>query len=333
MAEFDFGRDTAVQVLYPELKPYQRHQLKVSAPHELYVDEAGNPDGIPLLFVHGGPGAACDFSARRFYDPEVYRIVSYDQRGCGRSTPHGDLTDNDSSNLIADMEAIRQFLGIEKWVLFGGSWGSTLSLLYAQAHADRVLGLILRGIFLCRQTDLNWLYKNGASRVFPDHWKDFVNLIPEAERDNLLKAYYQRLTGTDELVRMAAAKSWASWESHCSRLRPSPDVLERLARSHNTLALSRIETHFFMHDGFIEENQILNNMAKIRDIPGKIIHGRYDMVCPLDNAQSLHTHWPASELHIIRDAGHSASEPGLVDALIRATADMAKSLEIRGWRK
>ncbi|MBL4819582.1 MAG: prolyl aminopeptidase [Gammaproteobacteria bacterium] len=316
-------------ILYPELKPYIRHQLKVSDIHELYLDEAGDPDGIPLLFLHGGPGSACDANSRRFYDPEIYRIITFDQRGCGRSSPHAELEENNTANLIADIEAIRNFLSIDKWVLFGGSWGATLALLYAQAYPQRVLAMILRGTFLCRQSDLDWLYKTGASRVFPDHWKEFVNFIPELERHNLIEAYYKRLTGADELASMAAAKSWASWEFHCSRLRPSSDVHKLVTKQHNALALSKIETHWFMHDGFIEENQIMNDISRISDIPAKIIHGRYDMVCPLDNSVTLHDKWPTSELYIVRDAGHSASEPGIIDALIRATQDMAEFLESR----
>lgn len=314
-------------VLFPEIKPYKRHQLKVSDQHELYVDEAGNPEGLPVLFVHGGPGAACDASSRRFYDPAVYRIVTFDQRGCGRSTPHSSLEDNTSQDLVEDIEKIRQHLDVDKFVLFGGSWGSTLSLLYAQAYPQHVSAMILRGIFLCRQQDMDWLYKDGANRIFPDHWDEFVRHIPESERDDLLRAYYERLTGDDELARMAAAKAWAAWEGNCAKLRPSAETLAKFTKPHNAMALSRIETHFFMHKGFIEENQILQNMGSIADIPGRIIHGRYDIVCPLDNAQVLHNHWPASELHIVRDAGHSASEPGTVDALIRATHDISKSFE------
>lgn len=314
-------------VLFPEIKPYKRHQLKVSEQHELYIDEAGNSQGLPVLFVHGGPGAACDASSRRFYDPAVFRIVTFDQRGCGRSTPHSSLEENTTQDLVNDIEAIRQHLEIDKFVLFGGSWGSTLSLLYAQAYPQHVTALILRGVFLCRQQDMDWLYKDGANRIFPDYWEEFVKHIPEPERDDLLKAYYERLTGNDELARMAAAKAWAAWEGNCAKLRPSAETLAKFTKPHNAMALSRIETHFFMHDGFIEENQILKNMEKIAEIPGRIIHGRYDIVCPLENAQLLHQHWPASELHIVRDAGHSASEPGTVDALIRATHDISKSLE------
>jgi len=314
-------------VLYPELKPYQRHSLRVSELHELYVDEAGNPDGIPVLFVHGGPGGGCDASSRRFYDPAVYRIVTFDQRGCGRSTPHGELAENTSQNLIADIEAIRVRLDIDSWVLFGGSWGSTLSLLYAQHHPERVKALILRGIFLCRQCDFDWLYKDGANRIFPDYWEEFIKPIPPSERDDLAQAYYSRLLGDDELLRMGAAKAWSAWEANCSKLRPSPTALAKFTKPHNALALARIETHYFVNKGFIDENHILNNMQSIKDIPGRIVHGRYDMVCPLDNALSLHQQWPNSELVIVRDAGHSASEPGTVDALIRVVSDIAKQLK------
>ena len=314
-------------VLYPELKPYQRHSLKVSELHELYIDEAGDPDGVPVLFVHGGPGGGCDASSRRFYDPALYRIITFDQRGCGRSTPHGELSDNTTQDLIADMEAIREHLGIESWVLFGGSWGSTLSLLYAQHHPQRVKALILRGIFLCRQCDFDWLYKDGANRIFPDYWEEFIKPIPQSERGDLAQAYYSRLLGDDELLRMGVAKAWSAWEGNCSKLRPSSTALAKFTKPHNALAMARIETHYFVNKGFIDENHILNSMQSIKDIPGRIVHGRYDMVCPLDNALSLHQQWPNSELVIVRDAGHSASEPGTVDALIRVVADIAKQLK------
>ncbi len=314
-------------VLYPELKPRNRLQIRVSDIHELYVDEAGNPDGIPVLFVHGGPGGACDASSRRFYDPAVFRIITFDQRGCGRSTPHGELRENTTAHLLDDMEVIRQQLNVEKWVLFGGSWGSTLSLLYAIKYPDRVLAMILRGIFLCRKEDFDWLYKDGANRIFPDAWEEFLKPIPESEQDNLISAYAKRLTGEDELVRMAAAKSWSAWEGSCSKLRPSPETLAKFTKPHNALALARIETHYFLNNGFVEENHILKNVSTISAIPGRIIHGRYDIVCPLENAQALHRVWGNSELHIVRDAGHSASEPGNIDALIRAVKDIADELQ------
>ena len=317
-------------VLFPEIKPFKRHQVKVSDAHELYLDESGNRDGLPILFVHGGPGGACDASSRRFFDPQIFRIITFDQRGCGRSTPHGSLHDNATDHLVADMEIIRQHLGIDEWILFGGSWGSTLSLLYAQAFPSRVSAMILRGIFLCRQCDIDWLYKDGANRVFPDYWEEFVKAVPDSERGDLINAYYERLTGEDELARMSAAKSWSAWEGNCSKLRPSADALAKFTKPHNALALSRIETHFFRNNGFIEENQILKNMNSISAIPGRIVHGRYDMICPLNNANTLHQHWANSELHIVRDAGHSASEPGTVDALVRATQDIAKELQAAG---
>jgi proline iminopeptidase len=317
-------------VLFPEIKPFKRHQIKVSDTHELYLDESGNSDGLPVVFVHGGPGGGCDASSRRFFDPQIFRIITFDQRGCGRSTPHGSLEDNTTSHLIADMEIVREHLGIDIWILFGGSWGSTLSLLYAQANPSRVSAMILRGIFLCRQCDMDWLYKDGANRVFPDYWEEFIKGVPDSERGDLVNAYYKRLTGEDELARMAAAKSWSAWEGNCSKLRPSAEALAKFTKPHNALALSRIETHFFVNKGFIEENQILKNMSAIADIPGRIVHGRYDMVCPLNNANTLHQQWKNSELHIVRDAGHSASEPGTVDALVRATQDIAKELQAAG---
>ncbi|MDA1371267.1 MAG: prolyl aminopeptidase [Proteobacteria bacterium] len=319
-----------MHVLFPEIKPYKRQLLKVSEIHELYVDEAGNPDGIPVLFVHGGPGAGCDGSSRRFYDPEAYRIITFDQRGCGRSTPHAGLEENSTQDLVADMETIREHLKVEQWVLFGGSWGSTLSLLYAQKFPSRVSALILRGIFLGRQVDIDWFYKDGANRIFPDFWDEFMKAVPEAERSNLITAYYSRLTGDDELARMSAAKSWSAWEGNCSKLRPSAEVMAKFTKPHNALALSRIETHYFVNKCFLEENQILKNMGVITDISGLIIHGRYDIVCPLNNAVDLHHLWNNSELHIVRDAGHSASEAGNVDALIRATQETAKKLKTAG---
>lgn len=311
-------------VLFPEIKPYATHRLKVSSLHDLYLEEAGNPDGIPIVFVHGGPGAGSDASSRRFFDPDVYRIVVFDQRGAGRSTPHAELEDNTTQTLVADMEAIRHFLQIDKWVLFGGSWGSTLSLVYAQTYPENVMGLILRGIFLCRDEDLQWFYQSGASRIFPDYWEDYYEHIPEAERDDMIAAYYRRLIGQDEIARMGAAKNWSLWEGRCLTLRPSVQAVEKFSDPHLAMSLARIEAHYFINEAFMETNQILNNAHKLHGIPGIIVHGRYDVVCPLDNATALHKLWPDSELLIVRDAGHSALEPGIIDALVRATAEMAK---------
>ena len=313
-----------MMTLYPELKPYARHRLAVQAPHELYLEESGDPEGIPVLFVHGGPGIGCDSKSRRFFDPERYRIILFDQRGAGRSTPHAELENNHTQALVEDIEAIREYLGIEQWVLFGGSWGATLSLVYAQAHAKRVMGLILRGIFLCRDQDLQWFYQRGASQIFPDYWEDFIHPIPQSQRGNYIAAYYKLLTGNNELARMSAAKSWSLWEAHCATLRPNHEVVKHFCDPHRALALAGIEAHYFVNKTFIEENQILKNAAKLAGIPGIIVHGRYDMICTLDNAVSLHNVWPDSQLNIIRDAGHASSEPSITDALVRATRDMAR---------
>jgi proline iminopeptidase len=312
--------------LYPEIKPTATHALRVDNIHTLYVEESGNVDGIPVLFVHGGPGSGCDPKNRCFFDPERYRIVLFDQRGAGRSTPHAGLENNHTGALIADMEAIREFLQIDRWLLFGGSWGSTLSLLYAQQHPGRVLGMILRGIFLGRRRDIHWLYQEGASRLFPDYWEDFLRPVQPQERHSLVDAYYKLLTGDNELARMGAAKAWSGWEARCATLRPNLEVYEHLVDPHVALAMARIECHFFINDCFVRENQIMEEVAALQDIPGIIVHGRYDMVCTLDNAFDLHRRWPQSELHIIRDAGHVASEPGITDALVRATRRMSDRL-------
>ena len=315
-----------MRTLYPAIKPYATQHLQVDDIHEIYIEECGSQDGVPVLFVHGGPGAGCTDRDRRFFDPEKYRIILFDQRGCGRSRPHAELEQNNTTLLIEDMELIRTSLGVEQWLVFGGSWGSTLSLLYAQAHPKRVSGLVVRGIFLSRQQDLNWLYKEGASRVFPDHWAHFLELIPEDERDDLLEAYYQRLFGEDELARMNAAKHWSLWEGNTATLRPNHELVDHFADPHLALSLSRIECHFFKHKSFIKPNQIIENMNLISAIPGVIVHGRYDMICPLDNAQALADQWPEADLQIIRDAGHASCEPGIVDVLVRATDDFARRL-------
>ena len=313
-------------MFYPEIKPFARHQIPVEAPHELYVDESGNPDGIPILFVHGGPGAGCGKYDRRFFDPERYRIILFDQRGAGRSTPHAELEGNSTQALVEDIERIRVALDIDRWALFGGSWGSTLSLVYAETYPERVLGLILRGIFLCRERDLRWFYQDGASAIFPDYWKDFLAPIPENERHDLMHAYYQRLTGDNELQKMSAAKAWSLWEGRCATLRPNQDVVDTFSNPFKALALARIEAHYFVNKAFLEDNQIIKNADKLAGIPGMIVHGRYDMVCPLDNAFALQEAWPDAELQIIRDAGHASREAGIVDALIRATDGLARKL-------
>lgn len=312
--------------LYPEIQPYSQFRLAVEEPHVLYVEESGNPRGIPVVFLHGGPGAGSQPWHRRFFDPEKYRIVVYDQRGSGKSTPHAELRGNTTPRLVDDLEQLREHLGIEQWLVFGGSWGSTLALAYAEAHPGRVLGLILRGVFLCRREDLLWFYQEGASRIFPDAWEDYERVIPPAERGDFIQAFYKRLTGEDEIARMAAAKAWSVWEGMCSTLKPNPGVVDHFADPHTALSLARIECHYFVNDIFLSPGQLLAEVPKIRHIPGVIVHGRYDMVCPLDGAFALHRAWPESELHIIRDAGHSAAEPGIIDALVKATNDFARRL-------
>ncbi|MFK0571770.1 prolyl aminopeptidase [Endozoicomonas sp.] len=315
-----------MRTLYPAIKPYRSQFLKVDDVHEIYVEECGTQDGIPVLFVHGGPGAGCTERDRCFFDPEKYRIILFDQRGCGRSRPHAELEQNNTGLLVEDIELIRKTLGVDQWLVFGGSWGSTLSLLYAQAHPKQVSGLVVRGIFLSRQQDLDWLYKEGACRVFPDHWAHFLEPIAEDERGDLLEAYYQQLFGENELARMNAAKHWSLWEGNVATLRPNHELVDHFADPHLALSLSRIECHYFRHASFIKPNQIIEKMNLIAMIPGVIVHGRYDMICPLDNAQALADHWPEADLQIIRDAGHASCEPGIVDALVRATDEFARRL-------
>jgi proline iminopeptidase len=312
--------------LFPEIQPYATHHFEVEAPHVLYVEECGNPRGLPVLFLHGGPGAGFQPWNRRFFDPARYRIVLFDQRGAGRSTPHAHLEGNTTLALVADIEKLREFLGIEKWLVFGGSWGSTLALAYAEAHPARVSGLILRGIFLCRDQDIRWFYQDGASHVYPDHWADYVRVIPEEERGDFLTAFHRRLTGDDEIARMAAAKAWSIWEGVCATLRPNAQVVNHFADPHVALALARIEAHYFVNRIFLKDNQLLADAWRLAGIPGVIVHGRYDMICPLDNAFALHAAWPEAELQVIPDAGHSAAEPGIIDALVRATNDFARRL-------
>ncbi len=313
--------------LYPPIHPYVNHSLAVAPPHVLHVEESGTPEGIPVVFLHGGPGGGTEPWHRQFFDPNRYRIVLFDQRGCGRSTPHASLEANTTADLIADMERIRVHLGIDSWVVFGGSWGSTLGLAYAQAHPGRVRGLILRGIFLCRERDLHWFYQEGASRIFPDFWEDFLEPIPEPEREDLIRAYHDRLTGDDELARMAAAKAWSVWEGRCATLLANHAVVEHFADPFTALSLARIECHYFVHHAFLEPDQLLQGASRLRDIPGHIVHGRYDVVCPLEQAWALHRSWPQATLEIVPDAGHAASEPGIVDALVRATDAMADRLQ------
>ncbi len=315
-------------VPYPDIKPYHTERFRLDELHEVYLEQCGNPDGIPVLYLHGGPGIGCTRQSRTFFDPDKYRVILYDQRGAGRATPHAELRDNTTDHLLADIEIIRERLGIDKWLLFGGSWGSTLALLYAEQYPQHVSGMILRGIFLCRQSDLDWMYKDGGlNRFYPDYWEDFLRpLRGHPQADDPVQAYYSILTGDNELAKMGAAKAWALWEARCSTLHPSHDIMEQFTDTHAAMAIARIETHYFAHQTFIAENQILANVDKLRGIPGIIVHGRYDMLCRLEAASTLHHAWPDSELHIVREAGHAAAEPGIADGLIRATREMLRLL-------
>lgn len=313
--------------LYPEIKPYARHMVEVDSTHQIYVDESGTPDGIPVLFVHGGPGSGCEYDSRCFFNPSKYRIILFDQRGSGRSTPHAEVKDNTTQHLIGDIEQVRQFLKIDQWMLFGGGFGSMLSLAYAEMHPERVLAMVLRGIFLGRKSDIDWMYQDGASRFYPDHWEDFVAPIPESARDNLIEAYSERISGSNELARMSAVKAWSRWEADCSSMHPNARLVKHFSDTHRATARAALGIHYFRNDCFLESNQLLSNIEAIAEIPGIIVHGRYDMLCPLQNAHELHEAWPISQLFIVREAGHSATEASLIDALIRATRDMALRFE------
>jgi proline iminopeptidase len=306
-------------ILYPAIEPYQTGGLRVSPLHQLYYEQCGNPQGVPVLFVHGGPGGGCEPMQRRFFDPHAYRIVLFDQRGAGRSQPLAELTENTTPHLIADIERLREHLRIDRWLVFGGSWGSTLSLAYAETHPDRVTGLILRGIFLCRPSEIQWFYQSGAHHIFPDLWEQYLAPIPEAERHDLVRAYYRRLTSDDRELQLAAAKAWSTWEAGTSKLLISQELRDRFERPDFALAFARIECHYFVHDSFLKPDQLLRDIDQIRHIPGVIIQGRYDVVCPARSAWDLHRAWPEAEFHVVPDAGHSATEPGIAAKLIEAT--------------
>ncbi len=306
--------------LYPPITPYRTGFLQVDKEHELYWEESGQSQGPCILFLHGGPGSGTEPLQRRFFDPSTYRIILMDQRGSGKSRPFASLDNNTTWHLIEDIEALRKHLQIDHWVVFGGSWGSSLALVYAIQFPERVKALILRGIFLCRKEDLFWFYQHGAHYLFPDAWENFIACIPLSERSNLMKAYYQRLTSDDPLIRLQAAKAWSGWEAITAKLRFDPAFFSSFTEDLHAEAIARIECHYFVHHCFFpSDNWILEHIEKIRKIPGKIIHGRYDIVCPLDNGWKLHKAWPEASLEIIPDAGHAATEEGITDALIRAT--------------
>ncbi|MFO8003957.1 prolyl aminopeptidase [Thioalkalivibrio sp.] len=315
-----------MHALYPPIEPRRTGHLDVGDGHRLYWEEGGNPAGLPAVFLHGGPGSGCEPWHRRFFDPARYRIVLFDQRGSGRSTPHAGLEANTTEHLVADIERLRTSLDVERWVVFGGSWGSTLGLAYAEAHPERVLGLVLRGIFLCRRRDIQWFYQSGADRLFPEAWAEYRAAIPETEHDDMVRAFHRRLTDPDRAVREAAARAWSVWEGRTSCLRPNPGVLAHFADPAVAVSLARIECHYFVHDCFMAPDQLLREAGRIAGIPGFIVHGRYDVVCPVEQALALHQAWPRAELQIVPDAGHSAAEPGITRHLVAATDALAAQL-------
>ncbi len=303
--------------LFPDLEPYERGRLAVDPPHDLYWEQCGNPDGVPVVFVHGGPGAGASAAHRRFFDPAYYRIIVFDQRGAGRSKPLGDLTNNTTDHLIADMEALRRLLRIEAWFLFGGSWGSSLALAYAIAHPDRCLGLALRGIFLCSRDEVDW-FMTGMQRVFPEAWRRFAEFLPKTERGDLLINYHRRLIDPDPEVHLPAARIWSQYEGACSTLLPSADGASSFGDPLKALGIARIEAHFFVNDLFMEDRHLLKGVDGLSGIPCVIVQGRYDMVCPIASADALARAWPEAEYVIVHDAGHSAMEPGIRAALVQA---------------
>lgn len=311
---------------YPEIALNRTGYLALDEHHTMYWEESGNLAGVPVVFLHGGPGAGATPQHRRFFDPAFYRIIIFDQRGAGRSKPLGEIVDNTTPLLVQDIERLRKMLEIDRWLVFGGSWGSTLALAYAQTHPERCTGLILRGIFLCRKSEIDW-FLYGLKTFFPEAWYDFVAPIPERERSDLLVAYYWRLSDPDPAVHMPAARSWSVYEGRCSTLLPNPQLLDHYASDVTALGLARIEAHYFVHNIFLPDNSLLNNVDKIRHIPGVIVQGRYDAVCPIISADDLHKKWPEAEYIVVPDAGHAAFEPGIRSRLVAATDKFRGLLE------
>jgi proline iminopeptidase len=309
-----------MRTLYTPIESYEDGKLAVSPVHTLHYEVCGNPAGTPVVFLHGGPGGGTNADHRRFFDPAAYRIVLFDQRGAGKSTPHASLEENTTWHLVADIERLRAHLGVERWVVFGGSWGSTLALAYAETHPERVRALVLRGIFLCRPKEIHWFYQEGASAIYPDRFAEYLAPIPAAERGDLVHAYYRRLTGGDEAARLEAARAWSVWEGSTIRLVPDPKVIADFGDPHKALALARIECHYFVNNTFFQtDDWLIEHVEAIRRIPGVIVQGRYDVVCPAMSAWELSRAWPEADLRIVPDAGHHAMEPGIVDALVTAT--------------
>ena len=310
----------SLREFYPEIEPYETGRLRVSDIHELYYEQVGNPKGRPIVFLHGGPGGGVHPDHRRFFDPDHYRIILFDQRGSGKSTPIAELRQNTTWDLVKDIETLRTHLGIDKWLVFGGSWGSTLALTYAITHTERTLALILRGVFLCRPSEIEWFYQDGASHIFPDIWDEYLKPVPRSEQNNLVRAYYKLLTDTNYKVRLEAAKAWSKWEAATSRLIVSKEAIEEFDDPDYAISFASIECHYFINNSFFDtDNWILENAHKIRHIPGFIVQGRYDVVCPARSAWDLHKVWPEAKLSIIANAGHAAAEPGTRSGLIEAT--------------
>lgn len=306
--------------LYPALEPYASGHLDVGDGHSVYWEQSGNPKGRPVVFLHGGPGGGTDPKHRRFFDPSAYRIVLIDQRGCGKSTPHAELANNTTWDLVADLERLRAHLEIERWQVFGGSWGSTLAIAYAQKHPERVTELVLRGIFTFTEREMDWFYGGGTASLFPDAWADFLAPIPLEERGDLKAAYYERLTGDDEAEKLECAKAWSLYECRVAGLLPDPGIVAHCEDAHFVLPFARIEAHYFVNDGFLSSpTQLIDELDTIKHIPTEIVHGRYDVICPVRNAWELHAKLEHSHLHVVSDAGHSAFEPGIIHGLVEAT--------------
>jgi proline iminopeptidase len=308
-----------LRTLYPPIEPYATGMLDTGDGHRVYYERVGTPGAKPAVFLHGGPGGGCSPDHRRLFDPALYDVMLFDQRGCGRSTPHAELDANTTWHLVADIERLRELAGVDDWLVFGGSWGSTLALAYAQTHADRVSELVLRGIYTCTRPELDWFYQFGVSQMFPDKWDRFVALIPEEERGDMLAAYHRRLTGDDPAMQVAAARAWSLYEGEVITLLPDPRLTEQHDDGHYALAFARIETHYFVNACWLEPGQLLRNAGRLAGIPGTIVHGRYDMPCPAHYAWQLHKALPHMAFHLVEGAGHAYSEPGILDRLIAAT--------------